>query len=37
VIVTASRLDLDHEIPTVSAPIFLAALRDRPERKPIST
>ncbi len=35
-IVTASRLDLDHEIPTVSAPIFLAALRDRPERKPIS-
>jgi predicted AAA+ superfamily ATPase len=36
VIVTASRLDLDHEIPTVSAPIFLAALRDRPERKPIS-
>lgn len=36
VIVTASRIDLDHEIPAVSVPIFLAALRERPERKPIS-
>ena len=36
VIVTSSRLDLEHEIPTVPAPIFLAALRERPERKPTS-
>lgn len=36
VIVTGSRLDLGHEIPTVPAPIFLAALRERPERKPTS-
>jgi predicted AAA+ superfamily ATPase len=36
VIVTGSRLDLEHEIPTVPAPIFLAALRERPQRKPTS-
>ncbi len=36
VIVTNSLLDLDHEIPTVPAPVFVAALRERTERKPIS-
>jgi uncharacterized protein len=36
IIVTTSRLDLAHEIPTVPAPLFLAALHERPERKPTS-
>ncbi len=36
VIVTSSRLHLDHEIPTVPAPVFLAALRERSERNPTS-
>lgn len=36
VIVTNSLLDLEHEIPTVPAPIFVAALRERVERRPIS-
>jgi uncharacterized protein len=36
IIVTGSRLDLEHEIPTIPAPVFLAALRERPERKPTS-
>jgi uncharacterized protein len=36
VIVTNSLLDLEHEIPAVPAPVFVAALRERTERKPIS-
>lgn len=32
IIVTDSLLDLDHEIPAVPAPVFLATLRERPER-----
>jgi len=36
VIVTDSRLDLEHGIPTVPASLFLAALGERPERKPTS-
>ena len=36
VIVTNSLLDLEHDIPTVPAPVFMAALRERPERKPTS-
>lgn len=36
VIVTSSLLDLEHEILAVPAAIFVAALRERTERKPIS-
>lgn len=35
-IVTNSLLDLEHEIPAVPAPLFVAALRERTVRKPIS-
>jgi len=35
-IVTNSRLDLEHGIPTVPASLFLASLGERPERKPTS-
>lgn len=35
-IVTDSLLDLEHDIPAVPAPLFVAALRERPVRKPIS-
>jgi len=34
--VTNTLLDLEHEIPAIPAPVFVAALRERPERKPIS-
>lgn len=33
IIVVDSLLDLEHEIPAVPAPVFLAVLRERPERK----
>jgi uncharacterized protein len=36
IIVTNSLLDLEHEIPAVPAPLFVAALRERPVRKPMS-
>jgi len=36
IIVTESLLDLEHEIPAVPAPVFLAALRERPERRSTS-
>lgn len=36
IIVTNSLLDLEHEIPTVPVPLFVAALRERPVRKPMS-
>jgi len=36
IIVTRSRLDLENPIPTIPIPVFLAALRERPERKPIA-
>jgi uncharacterized protein len=35
-IVTGSRIDLEHEIPLVPAPVFMAVLRERPERRPTS-
>jgi predicted AAA+ superfamily ATPase len=35
-IVTNSLIDLEHEIPAVPAPVFLAALRERVDRKPLS-
>lgn len=36
IIVTNSLLDLEHDIPAVPAPVFVAALRERTERKPTS-
>jgi hypothetical protein len=36
IIVTESLLDLEHPIPAVPAPLFLAALWERTERRPVT-